>query len=78
MDVEHHGNWFATTDGRWINLAHCDAVEPVSVGGAWEIQAWNALQPHVDAYVLWRGDQEAEARKTAAAIVQMAAQAASQ
>lgn len=75
MDVEHYGSWFKAVDGRWVNLAHCDAIEPTAVGTGWEVRAWNALQPNVDAYVLWCGESESAAQAAAVAIVQAAAQA---
>lgn len=61
MELNLKGTWIQTADGRWANLHHCDLAEVVfdKDRGCWVARAWNALQPHVDAYVLAEsGDRE--------------------
>lgn len=63
MEVKLVGTWARLADGRAANLSHCDLIEIVEDGGGFVLQAWNALQPQVEAYVLGTFKSRADADK---------------
>ena len=62
MEIEFRAGWVRLADGRWANLEKCDLVEVHETGKVWQVRAWNAMQPQVEAYILAEFEEEKAAR----------------